>query len=76
MESAELEYLKKRYGVTFERFMQEAQETWRLVGGITECPVSLAERNLLTEQRSRENEAYNNYVEVRLEMMRLAAGRA
>jgi len=65
--------MNEKCSLALENFVQEAKRTSEFLASLKEYPAPFQERKKISEQRSKENAAYNIYLRLRFELCRKAA---
>lgn len=73
MENAKWRRLNAECSRALDRFLHEATRTCRMLAAMRAFPASLEERTTLVEQRCAEGNAFNAYLELRQQLMRMVA---
>jgi hypothetical protein len=69
----EWQQMNEKCALALENFVQEAKKTSAFLASIKQHPASFPDRKKISDQRSKENAAYNAYLHLRLELCRKAA---
>ena len=68
----EWKQMNEQCAQALEKFVQEATKTSEYLASLKQYPAPFPDRKKISDQRSRENVAYNNYLHLRLELCRKA----
>jgi hypothetical protein len=69
----EWQQLNEKCALALEDFVQEAKKTCAFLASIKQYPAPFPDRKKISDQRSKENAAYNAYLQLRLQLCRKAA---
>jgi hypothetical protein len=64
--------MNEKCALALENFVQEAKKTSEYLAALKQYPAPFSDRKKISDQRSKENAAYNAYLHLRLELCRKA----